>query len=98
MSLIFSVINAWAVEVPFFFGKSCAFGDCLSCSNKICVSLKKIMVNSNSGKIFCYRTMGFAQYVLNGFLLAAFAKTVNETHNFFVLEYLLGGGFRREIT
>lgn len=44
------------------------------------------MVNSNSGRIFSYRTMVFAQYVLKSFLLAAFAKSVNETHSFFVLD------------
>lgn len=44
------------------------------------------MLNSSSGKIFSYRTMGFAPYVLT-VLLGAFAKSVNETQSVVFLEY-----------
>lgn len=67
-SIIFFLTNVWAAEILVLSAESCAVGNCLSCSNQTRVLLKhKIMVNSNSGKIISYRTMGFAQYVLSGF-------------------------------
>lgn len=66
--IIFFLTNAWAAEILVLSAESCAVGNCLSCSNQTSVLLNhKIMVNSNSGKIFSYRTVGFAQYVLSGF-------------------------------